>query len=57
MTENEKRMQDGEDAQDDLELRDEDSADVVGGYKAPKADGSLDAGIVFKYDLKAQKEG
>jgi type VI secretion system secreted protein Hcp len=26
-------------------------------YKPQKADGSLDAGIFFKYDLKAQKEG
>lgn len=26
-------------------------------YKPQKADGSLDAGIHFKYDLKAQKEG
>jgi type VI secretion system secreted protein Hcp len=26
-------------------------------YKRQKADGSLDAGIHFKYDLKAQKEG
>jgi type VI secretion system secreted protein Hcp len=25
-------------------------------YKPQKADGSLDAGIIFKYDLKAQKE-
>jgi type VI secretion system secreted protein Hcp len=25
-------------------------------YKPQKADGSLDAGIHFKYDLKAQKE-
>jgi|KBSMisStandDraft_5_1062788.scaffolds.fasta_scaffold4129281_1 hypothetical protein len=62
MTENEKRVQDGEDAQDDLELREEDSAGVVGGdaatvaYKPQKADGSLDAGVHFKYDLKAQKE-
>ncbi len=24
---------------------------------APKADGSLDAGIHFKYDIKSQKEG
>jgi hypothetical protein len=47
----------------DLELPDDDAAaKVVGGskvnveYKPQKADGSLDAGIVFKYDLKAQKE-
>ena len=26
-------------------------------YKPQKADGSLDAGIFFKYDIKAQKEG
>jgi len=26
-------------------------------YKPQKPDGSLDAGIHFKYDLKAQKEG
>jgi type VI secretion system secreted protein Hcp len=26
-------------------------------YKPQKPDGSLDAGIFFKYDLKAQKEG
>ena len=26
-------------------------------YKSTKADGSLDAGVFFKYDLKAQKEG
>ena len=26
-------------------------------YKAQKADGSLEAGIHFKYDLKANKEG
>jgi type VI secretion system secreted protein Hcp len=26
-------------------------------YKPQKADGTLDAGIFFKYDLKAQKEG
>jgi type VI secretion system secreted protein Hcp len=26
-------------------------------YKPLKADGSLDAGIFFKYDIKAQKEG
>jgi hypothetical protein len=29
----------------------------VKGGKPQKADGSLDAGIHFKYDLKAQKEG
>ncbi|HET9358205.1 MAG TPA: type VI secretion system tube protein Hcp, partial [Vicinamibacterales bacterium] len=26
-------------------------------YKAQKADGSLDAGIFFKYDIKQNKEG
>jgi type VI secretion system secreted protein Hcp len=26
-------------------------------YKAQKPDGSLDAGVFFKYDIKAQKEG
>jgi hypothetical protein len=29
----------------------------VKGGKPQKADGSLDAGLHFKYDLKAQKEG
>ena len=32
-------------------------AKVVLEYKPQKADGSLDAGVFFKYDLKAQKEG
>jgi type VI secretion system secreted protein Hcp len=32
-------------------------AKVAVEYKPQKADGSLDAGIIFKYDLKAQKEG
>jgi len=32
-------------------------AKVVLEYKPQKPDGSLDAGIFFKYDLKAQKEG
>jgi type VI secretion system secreted protein Hcp len=32
-------------------------AKVVVEYKPQKADGSLDAGVFFKYDLKAQKEG
>jgi type VI secretion system secreted protein Hcp len=32
-------------------------AKVAVEYKPTKADGSLDAGIFFKYDLKAQKEG
>jgi type VI secretion system secreted protein Hcp len=26
-------------------------------YKPQKADGSLDAGVHFKYDIKANKEG
>jgi len=26
-------------------------------YKPQKPDGSLDAGVIFKYDLKAQKDG
>lgn len=43
-----------EDAREDLELKDEDADKVAGGQKA---DGSLDAGIHFKYDIKAQKEG
>jgi hypothetical protein len=45
-----------EDAQEDLELTDGD-ADKVAGGKPAKADGSLDAGLHFKYDIKAQKEG
>jgi type VI secretion system secreted protein Hcp len=32
-------------------------AKVAVEYKMQKADGSLDAGVFFKYDLKAQKEG
>jgi type VI secretion system secreted protein Hcp len=32
-------------------------AKVAVEYKPQKADGSLDAGIFFKYDIKAQKEG
>jgi type VI secretion system secreted protein Hcp len=32
-------------------------AKVAVEYKPQKADGSLDAGVHFKYDLKAQKEG
>jgi type VI secretion system secreted protein Hcp len=32
-------------------------AKVAVEYKPQKADGSLDAGIHFKYDMKAQKEG
>ena len=42
-----------EEMQEDLELRDEDAAEAVGGATA---DSSLDAGIHFKYDIKAQKE-
>jgi hypothetical protein len=43
----------------DLELSDDAAAKVVGGANpkaVQKTDGSLDAGIHFKYDLKAQKE-
>jgi type VI secretion system secreted protein Hcp len=32
-------------------------AKVAVEYKPQKADGSLDAGVIFKYDIKAQKEG
>ena len=32
-------------------------AKVAVEYKPQKADGSLDAGVFFKYDIKAQKEG
>ena len=32
-------------------------AKVAFEYKPQKADGSLDAGVHFKYDIKAQKEG
>jgi type VI secretion system secreted protein Hcp len=31
-------------------------AKVAVEYKPQKPDGSLDAGVIFKYDLKAQKE-
>lgn len=47
----------------DLELPDDAAATVVGGnkvnveYKPQKADGSLDAGVFFKYDIKGNKEG
>ena len=46
----------------DLELPDVASEKIGGGkvaveYKPQKADGQLDAGVHFKYDLKAQKEG
>jgi len=45
----------------DVELTEEELKRVSGGnvnveYKPQKADGSLEAGIHFKYDLKAQKE-
>jgi len=45
----------------DVELTEEERKRVSGGnvnveYKPQKADGSLDAWIHFKYDLKAQKE-
>jgi hypothetical protein len=44
-----------------VELTEEELKRASGGlanveYKPQKADGSLDAGIHFKYDLKAQKE-
>jgi hypothetical protein len=43
-----------------VELDEKELKRVTGGtttsYKPQKADGSLDAGIHFKYDLKAQKE-
>lgn len=49
----------------DAESHDGESAETVGltfakvdvEYKPQKADGSLDAGIHFKYDLKTNKEG
>jgi hypothetical protein len=44
-----------EDAQDDLELREGEGGEVIGGAKPGPADGSRDAGVHFKYDLKAQK--
>lgn len=45
----------------DLELPDDASEKIAGGkvaveYKPQKTDGSLDADVHFKYDLKAQKE-
>jgi hypothetical protein len=51
-----------DEATEDLELRDDDAGKIAGGADAAgktvqRADGSLDAGIHFKYDLKAQKEG
>ena len=52
--ENETRKQAEEDAQEDLELTDEDAGEVTGG--TTPTSGSLDAGIHFKYDIKAQKE-
>ena len=39
----------------DVELTEEGLKGVSGG-RPQKADGSLEAGIQFKYDLKAQKE-
>ena len=47
----------------DLELPDDAADKVVGGnkvnveYKPQKADGTLDAGVFFKYDIKGNKEG
>ena len=47
----------------DLSLGADEAAQVRGGgrvnveYKPQKADGSLDAGVHFKYDIKANKEG
>jgi hypothetical protein len=49
------RTEDETDVPEDLEVREGDAAKVVGG-KPAKADGALDAGVHFKYDLKAQKE-
>jgi hypothetical protein len=43
-----------------VELDEKDLKRVTGGttaYKPQKADGSLDAGIHFKYDIKGNKEG
>jgi hypothetical protein len=57
MDENRDREQAEADASEDLELRDEEASGVRGGYKAQKPDGSLDAGVSFKYDIKGQKEG
>jgi len=37
----------------DVELTEQELKRVVGG----KADGSLDAGVHFKYDIKGNKEG
>ncbi len=51
--EKETRKQAEEDAQEDLELTDEDADEVAGGTTPA---GSLDAGIHFKYDIKTQKE-
>jgi hypothetical protein len=57
----EQRRQQGEDEVEDLDVGAEESEGVKGGkpvkgeYKQ-KADGSLDAGLHFKYDLKVQKE-
>lgn len=38
-------------------LSDREAEAIKGGATPQKADGSLDAGIHFKYDIKAQKEG
>lgn len=44
-----------------VELDEKELKRVTGGttamYKPQKADGSLDAGIHFKYDIKGNKEG
>jgi hypothetical protein len=37
-----------------IELKEEELSRVTGGLKA---DGSLDAGVQFKYDIKGNKEG
>jgi hypothetical protein len=59
---NERRLQMTEERHQEEEIPDldvpvEQSEDVKGGGKPQKADGSLDAGIHFKYDIKSQKEG
>ena len=45
----------------EVELTETELKRVAGGgtvaYKPQRADGSLDAGVHFKYDVKAQKEG
>jgi len=57
--ENRERMEADADVHEDMELRDEHASGVKGGdaAKPVKADGSLDAGVHFKYDIKGQKEG